>query len=80
MAMSSWAAKVGDKFTSGKFEYVVETTTSASILKYTGSDASVMIPRSVTYNGENLDVLSIAPFAFTGNTTMTSVNFSKAII
>ncbi|MBQ0070223.1 MAG: leucine-rich repeat domain-containing protein, partial [Bacteroidales bacterium] len=80
VTVSSWGAKVGDKFTSGKFEYVVETTTSASILKYTGSDASVMIPRSVTYNGENLDVLSIAPFAFTGNTTMTAVNFSKAII
>ena len=80
VAMSSWAAKVGDRFTSGKYECVVETTTSASILKYTGSDASVMIPRSVSYNGENLDVLSIAPFAFSGNTTMTAVNFEKSIV
>ncbi|WP_407403606.1 leucine-rich repeat protein [Sodaliphilus sp.] len=86
VAMSSWAAKVGDKFTVGKFEYYVDKTASSSssgevsISKYTGSDASVFISYSVSYNGENFNIVGIRPFAFHDNTAMKSINFSKSIV
>jgi len=58
-------------------EYWINTTTNtATLVEYTGSATSVVIPETVTYGGTDYNVVAIGAEAFWENTGLTSVTFA----
>ncbi|MCD8157713.1 MAG: leucine-rich repeat domain-containing protein [Clostridiales bacterium] len=59
-------------FTSGDYTYTV-TDGTVIISKYNGSDSSVTLPTSVSYDGTTYRIRTVGSSAFEGNTSLKSV-------
>ena len=66
---------VGATYTSGYYEYSVNSSNEATITKYTGSASSVSIPSSLG----GYTVKTIGNSAFKDNTALTSVNIPNTV-
>ena len=65
-----------DNPTSGDYEYSVDSNGNATIVKYSGSSSTLVIPESIEGN----PVTKIGSNAFKSNTTLTSITFPSGLI
>lgn len=70
-------AKAADDVTIGDFTFNFYTSGNAYVKSYLGSETSLTLPATITYNKEGKDttvnVTGIGPSAFAGNTTLESL-------
>ena len=70
-------AKAADDVTVGDFTFNFYTSGNAYVKSYLGSETSLTLPETITYNKEGKDttvnVTGIGPSAFAGNTTLESL-------
>lgn len=70
----------GATFTIGDYQYKADDNMNLTIVKYTGSESTVLIPENVVKGNRNCLVTAIADNAFAGNTSLAFVSIPANVV